>query len=407
MKTSIRVVLAGALGLLLVACGGSQESSERPPRTLSSIATSSTPIPVSAYHEVVQRVYVGYLGRPADAAGLEFWAARYQENGMPLSMAEISSSYAGNASIRGFVDAFGTSEESKVLYAGDNAAFVAAIYRNLFNRDPEPAGLAYWVDVLDRGIMTRAISALYIMSGARSTDIVIIDKKIEVARRFTLAMSSEVDQLAYSGYHATAIAREMLSRVGLDTDPATFDISGPIKTLQDQMNSPFASYLGMWTAPCEWYSRESVTVSASPQSSDTAIIRPTTEYYATENCDGPVIATWAMSAGIVAVHNGKADTAIVFSEGSPSVPAVIDLISATLPAHTVSVTGSAVTQTVIDGEAQWCIALGGGNSTCITDPGSSPAQGPENGGLYVDGNQMHLLSPAGSIFYVDATYTRK
>lgn len=409
MKSTIRFVTTGALALLLAACGGSQESVERPTLTMSSVQAASIATPASAYNDVVQRVYVGYFGRPADPAGLEFWSAQYATHAMPLNMADISATYSSNAGVRAFVDAFGTSQESADLYPGDNAAFVSAIYRNLFNREPDAAGKAYWVDVLDRGIMTRAIAALYIMSGAQSTDITIIDKKIEIAKAFTTALNTDARRSAYSGMIPSAIARTMLSSVGLATDTATFTgVATTIATLESRVStSKLAAYLGTWAGPCDMYSKDSVVITESPGSANTVFIKPVSEYYDTPTCDGPVIATLTLSADVVAVHTGTANTSAVFDEGGPIVPATVDLISVTMPGHTMSVTGPNVVHTVVDGDAQWCVDMSEGFTSCIMDPGFTPAQGPESGGLHVSGNTMYVMSLVGNIYMADETYTRK
>ncbi|MFD2365936.1 DUF4214 domain-containing protein [Pseudoduganella sp. GCM10020061] len=408
MKPTIRHVLCCALALMLASCGGTQDAAGRPNQLLAGVQTSPAEVTVGSYHDLIQRVYVAYFGRPADPGGIDFWASKYLQYGMPLTAGEVSATYFSTQKVREFVDAFGASQESAELYPGDNVTFVSAIYRNLFNREPDAAGLAYWVSALDRGVMSRPIAALYIMDGARSTDITIVNNKVEVARRFTAGLDTEAKRLGYQGMYAAAYIRSVLSTVGLDTDPATFNIEDPIQTLQNRLsNHRLAAYLGTWTTPCEWHSRDVITITESPGSETTAYIAPKTEYYATENCEGPVIATESLSASIIAVHTGKVNSAIVFQEGAASVPAAVDMISVSLPAHSTYVMGTAVTQTVYGGKAQWCIDYGGGNSTCIDDPGFTPAQGPENGGLYVNGNTIYLLSPVSSIFYADAAYTRR
>ncbi len=219
MKTSFRFTLALALALLLAGCGGSNPAAEAP---VSASVSKRSGDAASVYHDVVQRIYVGYFGRPADPAGLAYWAESYRVHGMPLTVGEISAGYAGSATVRLFVDAFGTSVESQALYPGDNSAFVNAIYRNLYSREPDAGGKAFWVDVLDRGLMTRAVAALWIMSGAQSTDITIINNKVAVARAFTAALDTPAEQQSYAGMSASSVAREMLAAVGLATDPVNY-----------------------------------------------------------------------------------------------------------------------------------------------------------------------------------------
>lgn len=408
MKSTIRFVTTGALALLLSACGGSQESVERPTLTMSSVQAASIATPASAYNDVVQRVYVGYFGRPADPAGLEFWSAQYATHAMPLNMADISATYSSNAGVRAFVDAFGTSQESADLYPGDNAAFVSAIYRNLFNREPDAAGKAYWVDVLDRGIMTRAIAALYIMSGAQSSDATIIDKKIEIATKFSAALNTDARRLAYSGMTESAIARNMLSTVGLSTDTATFTgIADYIARIETPTSFKLAAYLGTWTSACDMHAIETIVVTQAPNSPDTAHITEKINFYATPNCEGEPIATMTASVPTVAQHTGTTSAAVELTDGGASVQATVDLVAVSIAAHTISVTGPNITHTVIDGQAQWCATLADGTTSCIMDFGLEDAEGPEDMALYTSANKLYLLTPGGSVFTLDNTFTRK
>ncbi len=234
MKTTFNRALACALPLLLAACGGAQDPISPTTVTLSSAKRSNADTTLTAYYDVVQRVYVGYYGRPADTAGLEYWAGQYKAFGMPLTMAEISSAYATNPTVKLFVDAFGTSAEASALYSGDNDAFVSAIYRNLFNTPGDSAGRAFWVNALNRGDMTRGIAALYIMSGAQSTDITSINKKIEIAKSFTSALNTEARRSAYAGDSSLALVRSMLQTVDANTDTATFTgVNSTIGTLEN------------------------------------------------------------------------------------------------------------------------------------------------------------------------------
>src|SRR5580765_7216079 len=85
----------------------------------------------------VMRAYVAYYGRPADIAGLVYWADRMAAEG---------------GSLNSIIAAFGTSKEFTDRYGGlGNTQLVKGIYRQLFGRDPETAGLNYYVGELNAG----------------------------------------------------------------------------------------------------------------------------------------------------------------------------------------------------------------------------------------------------------------
>lgn len=73
----------------------------------------------------IQQLYIGLLGRAADADGLAYWA------GTGLSTAEIAKWIV---------------EDAPEFPRGEREAAVKALYQNLFNREPEAEGLNYWVN---------------------------------------------------------------------------------------------------------------------------------------------------------------------------------------------------------------------------------------------------------------------
>lgn len=218
MNTSSKRLLACACAGLLSACGGQPgEPAARAPRFAASTTVHAAAV-AADYNPVVQRVYVAYFGRPADPAGQAFFANNYNNAGAPLDIRGVSDAYFTNAAVRGLVDAFGTSQESMDLYPGANAEFVNAIYRNLFNREAEPDGLAFWVRAIDIGAMTRGSAAIAIMAGALGADDELITKKLRVASDFTLALNTPERLAAYDGMEANAVVRAMLGTVTNGTD---------------------------------------------------------------------------------------------------------------------------------------------------------------------------------------------
>lgn len=247
MKTAFQFLLACLSAGLLYACGGStgDSSTARAPQFASTVtspviraaATSQNP---ADYYNVVQRIYVAYFGRPADPAGQVFFANNYVAAGAPTDLLGVTQAYFTNPLVRDLVEAFGNSQESQDLYPGENAVFINAIYRYLFNRDAEPAGSAFWVNAINTGAMTRAGAATSIMAGAQGTDSELIEKKVQVAGNFTAALNTDQRRAAYSGLEANAIVRSMLSTVTLATDVAAFQST--IEATINQLVGPGYDY---------------------------------------------------------------------------------------------------------------------------------------------------------------------
>lgn len=226
MKMLLNAAVLCIASLSLASCGGDPASSapSATPVQLSSSGKSSMQqqAVVSDYYDVVQKIYVGYFGRPADAGGLAFFAGRFLALGAPTSITSMGNAYNSSADVRALIDVFGTSAESAALYPGDNGTFMDAVYRNLFGREADSAGKTFWVAQLDAGNVTRANAAVNIMAGAQGTDVEIVNKKTAVARYFTGALATPVQQIAYSGLDANAGVRTMLGTVTLATNTTTF-----------------------------------------------------------------------------------------------------------------------------------------------------------------------------------------
>lgn len=133
--------------LLLAACDDTQQPVTTRQAAVRASVVSTAAAPVTAdYHDVVQRIYVGYFGRPADAGGLDFYAGVLLNAGAPTNIVDLGVAYNSNAQIKFVIDSFGTSDESQALYPGDNGQFIDAIYRNLFGREPDAGGKAFWAN---------------------------------------------------------------------------------------------------------------------------------------------------------------------------------------------------------------------------------------------------------------------
>lgn len=88
----------------------------------------------------VDRLYHAFFLRYPDTAGLRYWVCM---RGTGLSVAKVAENFAA-------------SDEFRLRYpSGDFGQFLDQIYRDVFNREPDPAGKAYWLDLLQAGTVNR------------------------------------------------------------------------------------------------------------------------------------------------------------------------------------------------------------------------------------------------------------
>lgn len=93
--------------------------------------------PWAEHREPVVRLYEAFFHRQPDAGGLAFWIAK-RKAGTKLGV--IASSFAGSSE---FGSTYGNVSDS---------AFVALVYANVLEREPDSAGLAHWVGKMAAGM---------------------------------------------------------------------------------------------------------------------------------------------------------------------------------------------------------------------------------------------------------------
>lgn len=153
----------------------------------------------STYFDQVQKLYIAYFGRPADPVGLAYWAANVD---------------AANGNFSVAIAGFAASNESNALYSGTSSAQkVSAIYLAIFNRLPEPAGLAYWVGLIDSGSVSSAQAAYTILNSAGPGDATAVANKLAAANAFTAQIDTTTEITGYVGSVAAAYGRTYLSGV--------------------------------------------------------------------------------------------------------------------------------------------------------------------------------------------------
>lgn len=167
--------------------------------------------PQTIYSSTVNSFYLAFYGRPADPAGLAFWAEQLANNDGDLSA---------------ITQAFATSEEAQVRFGTDTVAEgISEIYQALFNRVPDTVGLTYWTNVLAQGNASLADVSIAIMNGAEG-----IDKSLTALRQTAVdAFTAQVEASGslYSGYASVEAARILVRAITVNT--ATGDVDALVK----------------------------------------------------------------------------------------------------------------------------------------------------------------------------------
>ena len=161
----------------------------------------------------VQALYIAYFGRPADPAGLAFWT-KADFGSADVAMDLLADEFAK------------TPEYVATTKDKDVSKIITDFYQNLFNRNPEPEGLAFWVEQIKNGNTNTQDVGLFIsqaalnakdVPGVVNTDKVAITSKVKAANQFTAAAALDPNAV-YEGDTAINTGVEFLDPV---TNPQT------------------------------------------------------------------------------------------------------------------------------------------------------------------------------------------
>ena len=104
------------------------------------IARTGTAAPHDAISGQVHRLYWAFLGRDPEPSGRCFW---YR-------------SVVGGVPVAAMAQSFADSDEFAATYGPlTNRQFVELVYENVLGRPGDQAGVDFWTDLLDRGVLTR------------------------------------------------------------------------------------------------------------------------------------------------------------------------------------------------------------------------------------------------------------
>ena len=141
-------------------------------------------MPETVRNQVID-LYIATFQRAPDPEGLSFWVGQVEDDG--LSLADVASNMF-------------TSEEAQESFGDlDNEELITLLYNNLFDRDPDAEGLAYWVQQIEDGNMTREVAVANLVGGARAdtgdaTDAAILDARFDAAVAFVESGSDDMDE---------------------------------------------------------------------------------------------------------------------------------------------------------------------------------------------------------------------
>lgn len=121
----------------------------------------------------VQQLYVAYLGRAADKAGLDYWLNELNADDATLTLDDLRSNFVNEQ------------PEYTDAYAGlSRSDTIVKVYNNLFGRAPDAAGLAYWSTGGGATVNADLLLTAFI-AGASATDAKTINNKVLVSEVYT------------------------------------------------------------------------------------------------------------------------------------------------------------------------------------------------------------------------------
>jgi S-layer protein len=178
----------------------------------------------------VQKAYIAYYGRPADPAGLDYWANRVDAEG----------------GIDSLIGQFGNSAEATARFGSlSQSDAIDAIYQQAFGRDAEAAGKSFYLAGLLSGDFTLVTLARDIIGGATGSDATVSAAKLTAAQAFADYLTANAEaNAAYVGDNAAGNARNWLDEV---TSEATATaqaaaIAETIATISEAPSNPGSTF---------------------------------------------------------------------------------------------------------------------------------------------------------------------
>jgi len=145
----------------------------------------------------IQQLYIGYLGRAADQAGLAYWVDKVENGGWSVTDVALS---------------FADQPEYDAIYGvnPNRVQLVALTYNQLFGRDFDNAGLQYWTEGGGARVPDNLLVEAF-FNGASSADRLVVANKVEVSDYYTVKKGTPTS-------YNQADAREVIQGVTVNHD---------------------------------------------------------------------------------------------------------------------------------------------------------------------------------------------
>ena len=204
----------------------------------------------AGHRDTVQLLYIATLGRPADPAGLAYWAATLAAANAPTEFTRFAARYAIDPVVRLVVDCIVESQEAILSYAPGDEARLGAAYSNLLNRSAPAITRAGWANRIAAGGLTRPQAVLAIIAEAARADPRTVASKLAAASDFSSRIDNAQQRTLYRGLLANGAVRRGLAAVGSASDPGAAG-----QQLVDAMATAISSTVGrpqtIWFAPAD------------------------------------------------------------------------------------------------------------------------------------------------------------
>ncbi|MES2298732.1 MAG: DUF4214 domain-containing protein [Pseudomonadota bacterium] len=145
----------------------------------------------------IQKLYIGYFGRPADPIGMAYWE---RQLGAGQSMEAVGAAFAKSAE-------FVTASAGKTP-----AQIINQAYQNLFGHDADAQGARFWSARMESGDVSVSTMIDAIAHGARGSDTVALQDKAIAAASFSAALDA-LSESQTVGADALALGHAILAGV--------------------------------------------------------------------------------------------------------------------------------------------------------------------------------------------------
>ncbi|WP_305857627.1 DUF4214 domain-containing protein [Balneatrix alpica] len=157
----------------------------------------------------VQQAYIAYYSRPADPAGLTYWADQLD---------------AAGGSLSAIIKAFSTSAEATAKFGSKAVSEqIEMIYQQAFGRAADADGLNFWRGQIESGAKTLGELAMAIIQGASGNDKAIMDNKLDVANYYTGKFADTAAYDAKASDAAVILSNVTASAASVTSTKATAD----------------------------------------------------------------------------------------------------------------------------------------------------------------------------------------